>query len=299
MAMITAQLIQELRKRTGAGMMECKSALSITNGDIELAVIELRKRGVAKADKKADRVAAEGVIILHVVDDGHAAVMLEANCETDFVARDENFKHFAEAAAIRALETESKTLEDLFAKTLLDGMPETIEQTRQALIGKIGENVQLRRLVYMFSNQNILGTYLHGHRIGVIVEMQGGSRELAKDIAMHIAASNPKVINSADVPQDLIDKEKEIAVAQAKDSGKPVNIIEKMVAGRISKFVEEVSLVGQAFVKNPEITVAKLLQQHNAQVKKFVRFEVGEGIEKKSDDFVAEVMAQAKAAANK
>src|SRR3990167_4748189 len=146
----------------------------------------------------------------------------------------------------------------------------------------------------MFSNQNILGTYLHGHRIGVIVEMQGGSRELAKDIAMHIAASNPKVINSADVPQDLIDKEKEIAVAQAKDSGKPVNIIEKMVAGRISKFVEEVSLVGQAFVKNPEITVAKLLQQHNAQVKKFVRFEVGEGIEKKSDDFVAEVMAQAK-----
>lgn len=297
MTMISAQLIQELRKRTGAGMMECKKALTATGGDIELAVTELRKSGVAKADKKADRVAAEGLIVLRTAKDGSSAVMLETNCETDFVARDENFKHFAEAVAIRALESEAKTIEDLSLKPLLTGMPETIEQTRQALIGKIGENIQLRRIAYVMSSHH-LGTYVHGGRIGVIAEVRGGTQELAKDIAMHIAASNPKVMNPSDAPKEWIEKEKEIAMAQAQESGKPANIIEKMVAGRVNKFAEEISLLGQAFVRDPNITIGNLLKQHNAQVNSFVRFEVGEGIEKKSEDFVAEVMAQASQSKN-
>lgn len=292
---ISAQLIKELRERTGAGMMECKGALVATNGDIDLAVTELRKKGQAKADKKADRVAAEGILVLKASDDQRGAVLIEVNCETDFVARDESFKAFAEAAAIRALETEARTVDALLTQPLLENQPETIEQARQALIGQIGENIQIRRLENLTAKQGKLATYMHGTRIGVIVEVAGGDAQLAKDIAMHIAASKPKVISAAEVSADLIAKEKEIFMAQALQSGKPEAIVEKMVAGRISKFVDEVSLMGQPFIRDPNVTIGDLLKKANAQVVQFVRYEVGEGVEKKSDNFVEEVMAQVRA----
>ncbi len=291
--MISAQLIKELRERTGAGMMECKNALVAVKGDLDAAVTELRKKGQAKADKKADRVAAEGILILKASDDRRSAVLIEVNCETDFVARDESFKAFAEAAAIRALETQSQSVEGVLAQPLMGNQPETIEQARQALIGQIGENIQIRRLNHVLAKQEgVLATYMHGSRIGVIVELMGGDLQLGKDIAMHIAASKPQVIHSAEVPAEVIAKEKEIFMAQAQQSGKPEAIIEKMIAGRMSKFVDEVSLMGQAFIRDPNITVGALLKKANAQVTRFIRFEVGEGIEKKSDNFVEEVMAQ-------
>lgn len=295
MTTISAQLIKELRDRTGAGMMECKSALVATNGDIEEAVTELRKKGQARADKKADRVAAEGMVVMKAASDNRHAALLEVNCETDFVARDENFKQFAEATAIRALETKADSVDALLSEPLLENQPETIENARQALIGQIGENIQLRRLKSVVAKSGSLATYLHGSRIGVVVEVEGGDAQLGKDIAMHIAANKPKVISSDEVPAELIEKEKEIFSAQAAQSGKPAAIIEKMISGRISKFVDEVSLMGQPFVKDPNITVGELLKKSNAKVHQFVRFEVGEGIEKKVDNFVEEVMAQARA----
>lgn len=287
---ISASMVMQLRERTGAGMMECKKFLVATNGDIEQAIIEMRKAGQAKADKKADRVAAEGVIVIARSQDGRHAVMLEINSETDFVARDENFTTFANQVAETALQTSVDSVEALSAQMLKDS-DLTVEQARQQLVAKIGENIKLRRLEQMHA-EGVVGTYLHGGRIGVLVALKQGEESLAKDLAMHVAASRPIVVSHEQVSQEAIQNEREIFSAQARDSGKPQEIIDKMVEGRISKFVDEVSLIGQPFVKDPSMKVSQLLKQKNAEVQYFIRFEVGEGIEKKVDNFVDEVMAQ-------
>lgn len=286
---VSASQVMQLRERTGAGMMECKKFLVAANGDIELAITEMRKAGQAKADKKADRVAAEGVIMIARSADGKQALMLEVNSETDFVARDSNFMEFAEQTANVALASGASSVETLSEQAMAAGS--TVEQARQQLIAKIGENVKLRRLVRCAA-ETVIGTYLHGARIGVMVAMKGGDEALAKDIAMHIAASRPMVVNKEQVPAEAIENEREIFTAQARESGKPQEIIDKMIEGRINKFVDEVSLVGQPFVKDPNMKVAQLLKSKQAEVVEFIRFEVGEGIEKKEDNFVAEVMAQ-------
>ena len=288
---ISAEQVKLLRERTGAGFMECKKALTESKGNIELAIENMRKAGQAKADKKAGRIAAEGIVISKVSADGKRAVMVEINSETDFVARDENFVKFAEQVATTALSQEIKDLAALNSAKAV-GSNQTIEQVRQELVAKLGENIQLRRLVSMQSS-HLIATYIHSKRIGILVDMAKGDAELAKDIAMHIAASRPLVLKPAQVPAEVIAKEKEIFVAQAEKSGKPAAIIEKMIAGQINKFLEEVCLLGQPFVKDPNIKVEKLLQQRHAEVAAFIRYEVGEGIEKQQGDFAAEVMAQA------
>ena len=287
---ISAALVMKLRERTGSGMMECKKFLVAADGDIELAITEMRKAGQAKADKKADRIAAEGVIVVARKADGKAAVMLEINSETDFVARDSSFTTFADNTVNTALTSGVKDVAEL-AQKVIEASNETVEHARQQLVVKIGENIQLRRMVRM-ECEGVIGAYLHGSRIGVMVALKGGDEQLAKDIAMHIAASRPIVISRDEVSADLVSKEREIFMAQASESGKPQEIIEKMIEGRMNKFVDEVSLLGQPYVKNPDQKVSQLLKQHNAEVLSFVRFEVGEGIEKKEDDFVAEVMSQ-------
>ena len=292
---ITASLVKELRERTGAGMMECKKALTETNGDIEAAIENMRKSGQAKAAKKAGRTAADGVIVIASNDGGTRAVMVEVNCETDFVAKDENFKSFAEAVGERVLNSDAADVEALMAMPLHEGEDTTIEEARQALVSKIGENMNVRRFVRLDATGQI-ASYSHGVRIGVLVDLSGGDDGLGRDVAMHVAASNPVCISEADVPAEMLAKEREITEAQAKESGKPDNIVEKMVEGRMRKYLGEVTLLGQAFVKDPDTTVAKLLQGNNATVNRFVRFEVGEGIEKKVEDFREEVMAQAAAA---
>ena len=290
MVAISAQLVKELRERTGAGMMECKKALIQTNGDIEKAVEEMRKSGAAKADKKASRVAAEGVVVMS--QSANKAVIVEINSETDFVARDENFKKFADAVVVAVTNSDAKTLEDVLALTLATG--ESIEEARKNLIAKIGENINVRRVDAL--QGETVGVYSHGGRIGVIVAMNGGSEDLAKDVAMHIAASNPIVVSQDQVPEEIVAKEKEIFIAQARESGKPDDIIEKMISGRIRKFLDEQSLVGQPFVKNPDQKVSDLLKANNATVTGFIRFGVGEGIEKEETDFAAEVMSQVQGA---
>ncbi|HAZ7571886.1 translation elongation factor Ts [Legionella sp. PATHC032] len=289
MSTISAALVMQLRERTGAGMMECKKFLIATNGDIEQAIIEMRKAGQAKADKKADRVAAEGIIVIARSSDERTAVMLEINSETDFVARDENFTNFANTVADVALTNLPKNIEDLSSQVLPSGI--TVEQARQELVAKIGENIKLRRLERMHCD-GVIGYYLHGSRIGVMVALKNGSEALAKDIAMHVAASKPMVVSREQVPAEAIENEREIFTAQAKESGKPQEIIDKMIDGRINKFIDEVSLLGQPYVKDPNIKVGQLLKEKNAEVLSFVRYEVGEGIEKKEDNFVEEVMAQ-------
>ncbi|VEG90422.1 translation elongation factor Ts (EF-Ts) [Legionella spiritensis] len=286
---ISAKLVMQLRERTGAGMMECKKFLVATNGDIELAISEMRKAGQAKADKKADRVAAEGVIVVARSGDLHTAVMLEINSETDFVARDENFTRFSDVVAQTALNSSVTDVEELSTQTIASG--NTLEQARQELVAKIGENIKIRRMVRMQCD-GVIGSYLHGNRIGVMVALKNGDESLAKDIAMHIAASRPMVVNRDQVPADAIENERDIFTAQARESGKPQEIIDKMIEGRINKFIDEVSLLGQPFVKDPNIKVGQLLKEKNAEVISFIRFEVGEGIEKKEDNFVEEVMAQ-------
>ncbi|PJE12006.1 MULTISPECIES: translation elongation factor Ts [Legionella] len=290
MMSISASLVMQLRERTGAGMMECKKFLIATNGDIEQAILEMRKAGQAKADKKADRVAAEGVVVIARSADGRFAVMLEINSETDFVARDENFTEFAGKAVETALQSSVADVNAL-AKEILVGTNITVEQARQELIAKIGENIKLRRMVRM-SCDGVVGSYLHGARIGVMVALKNGDEALAKDIAMHIAATRPMVINNDQVPAEAIENERDIFTAQARESGKPQEIIDKMIEGRINKFLDEVSLMGQPFVKDPNKKVSQLLKEKNAEVISFIRFEVGEGIEKKEDNFVEEVMAQ-------
>ena len=289
---ITASMVKELRERSGAGMMECKKALVETDGDIEAAIEHLRKTGAAKAAKKAGRIAAEGAIVAATSDGG--AVLVEINSETDFVANDDNFGAFGATVADTALASETVDIDALRSTATTGG--ETIEELRTALISKIGENIDLRRCVRVDTDGGIVETYLHGKRIGVLVRMTGGSSELARDVAMHIAASNPMCVSEADVPAETLEKEREIQSAQAAESGKPPEIVEKMVTGRLKKFVGEITLLGQPFVKDPDKTVGALLKENNADVSQFVRYEVGEGIEKKTENFAEEVMAQARGA---
>ena len=293
MADISAALVKELREITGAGMMECKKALVASGGDIKLAIDEMRKAGQAKADKKSGRTAAEGVVMIEASEDNKRVVMLEINSETDFAARDASFMMFANNVMKGVLKSGAVRFEEFSSISLPGG--ESIELSRQNIVAKIGENINLRR-AEIIDTKGVVGYYVHSNRIGVIVDMEGGNVDLAKDIAMHIAASNPSVIDPSEVPQELLEKEKEIFMAQAQSSGKPLDIIEKMTAGRIRKFLEEVSLVGQPFVKDPAQKVGDLLKAHKASVKAFVRFEVGEGIEKVEVDFVKEVMQQAQGA---
>ncbi|OOG27180.1 translation elongation factor Ts [Thioalkalivibrio denitrificans] len=291
---ISASMVKELRERTGAGMMECKKALTETGGDMEAAVDLMRKSGQAKADKKADRVAAEGQVMVALSDDAARAAIVEVNCETDFVAKDENFEKFADTVAALVLDKAPADLDALMAQEAGDG---NLEQARAALVAKIGENVQVRRFERLEAGDgSLLGFYRHGNRIGVVVELSGGDADLAKDICMHIAASRPVCVDESQVPQSLLDKEREIFSAQAAESGKPPEIVEKMVTGRIKKYLSEITLVGQPFVKDPDKTVGKLLEGAGATVRRFVRYEVGEGIEKKSENFAEEVMAQARGA---
>jgi elongation factor Ts len=291
---ITASMVKELRERTGAGMMECKKALVDSNGDIELAIDEMRKSGQAKAAKKAGRTAAEGVILVNASADGKNAVIVEVNCETDFVAKDENFISFANAVAERALSGGAADVAELMNQPLHEGEDTTIEQAREALVSKIGENMAVRRFERVATSGSV-ASYRHGDRIGVLVDLEGGDDELGRDIAMHIAASRPVCVSEEQVPAELLEKEREIFTAQAKESGKPDEIIAKMIDGRIRKYLAEITLVGQPFVKDPDTTVGKLLGAKGAKVNGFIRFEVGEGIEKKVENFADEVAAQAKA----
>jgi elongation factor Ts len=285
---ITASLVKELRERTGAGMMDCKKALQEVDGDIEVAIEEMRKSGAAKAARKAGRIAAEGII--SIKQDNKDVTILEINCETDFVAKDENFISFVNSI-VDAIATQNPgDIEALMGTSLGE---QTVEEATQQLVAKIGEKVTVRRFEKLTAADQV-GIYSHGVRIGVIVELTGGDETLAKDLAMHIAASKPTCISEDQVSQELLDKEKEIFMAQAEESGKPAEIIEKMVSGKIKKFLKEITLLGQPFVKDPEQTVEKLLQSANASVVSFIRYEVGEGIEKKVDNFAEEVMSQAK-----
>ncbi|WP_297529015.1 translation elongation factor Ts [Thiohalobacter sp.] len=288
---ISAAQVKELRERTGSGMMECKKALVEAGGDMEAAVELLRKSGLAKADKKAGRVAAEGLIVIEISDDGKRAAQVEVNCETDFVAKKEEFQDFARKVARRVLTSSPESLEALMEMPLEDGSDVSIETARKELIAKLGENIAVRRFAVMETSGTI-GSYIHGGRIGVLVDLQGGNADLAKDVAMHVAASKPVAVSEADVPADLLAKEREIITAQAEESGKPAEIVAKMVDGRIRKFLAEVTLVGQPFVKDPDTTVGKLLDKAGASVAGFQRMELGEGIEKKSENFADEVMAQ-------
>jgi elongation factor Ts len=285
---VTAAMVKELRERTGAGMMECKKALVETNGDMDTAIEFLRKSGLAQADKKASRVAAEGKIALAVADGGKTAVMVEVNSETDFVAKDGGFMAFANAVANNALNTAPADVDALMATNIGD---QSVEEARQALISKIGENIQVRRFVRV-STEGSLGAYVHGGKIGVLVDISGGDEELARDLAMHVAALNPEYVSADDVPADVMASEKDILIAQAESSGKPPEIIEKMVVGRLRKHLSGITLLGQPFVKDGDITVAKLLEQKSASVNGFDRLAVGEGIEKKEENFADEVMQQ-------
>jgi elongation factor Ts len=293
---ISASLVKELRERTGAGMMECKRALQETDGDIEAAIEAMRKSGQAKAAKKAGRIAADGVVELRVAEGGGRGVMVEINSETDFVAKDENFRGFAEAVGATALASDAADVDVLAEQPLTGAADTTVNAAREALIAKVGENVQLRRLVRFDAPEGVLHSYRHGVRIGVIVDLVGGDATLGRDIAMQVAATNPMCISADDLPAEAIEKEREIFRAQALESGKPPEIVDKMIGGRMRKFAEEVTLLGQAFVKDPSVKVEQLLKQAGAKVAAFARFEVGEGIEKKADNFAEEVQAQAKQA---
>ena len=288
---ITASMVKELRERTGVGMMDCKKALTEADGDIEKAIEAMRKSGMAKAAKKSGRVAAEGVISF-LQADGGTTVLVEVNCETDFVAKDENFLGFVNTVAAEIAANKPADVEALMAASV-DG--QTLEETRQQLVSKIGENVNVRRFICEDMSGSV-GGYLHGGRIGVVVELNGGDEALARDIAMHIAGTPtpPVCVNPDDIPQELLDKEKDIFMAQAAESGKPADIIEKMIGGKLNKYKKEVALVEQPFIKDPDQTIAQLLKSADASIANFYRFQVGEGIEKKEDNFVEEVMAQAK-----
>ena len=285
---ITASLVKELRERTGSGMMECKKALVETDGDIDAAVELMRKSGAAKADKKAGRVAADGAIKIKVNEDGKSAVILEINSETDFVAKDDNFQAFADEVLGIVAQNKPESVDALSALSLVNG--QSVEEARQALIAKVGENIQVRRFEILESADSI-AAYLHGARIGVLVDSSADA-DLARDIAMHVAAVNPKFVDQDSVPADFIASEKSILAAQAESSGKPAEIIEKMIQGRLDKLLAEVTLLGQPFVKDPDQKVAGLLSDAGASVNRFIRYEVGEGIEKKVEDFAAEVASQ-------
>lgn len=286
MAEITAKMVKELRDRTGLGMMDCKKALAENGGDIEQAIEHLRKSSGMKAAKKASRTAAEGVVAAKVADDGSFGILVEVNSETDFVARDDNFKAFVDLVVERAFADQQTDVASLMAGEL--------ESAREALVQKIGENINVRRIQAFTADSGVVSSYVHGNnRIGVLVALQAGDDALGKDVAMHVAAVNPLVAKAEQVSQDVLDKERDIYTAQAQDSGKPAEIIEKMIDGRMRKFLSEVSLVEQPFVKDPDVTVGALLKKAGADVLAMVRYEVGEGIEKETVDFAAEVAAQA------
>jgi elongation factor Ts len=292
---ITAQLVKQLRARSGVGMMECKKALTQNNGDIEVAIEWLRKQGLAKADKKADRVAAEGRIVLAQSDenrDGDKAVLVEINCETDFVGKDESFLAFANDVAKVALASGAPDVQELLDMAWPGGG--SVDLARQALVATIGENIQVRRMVRVDS-ANTVGAYVHGGRIGVLVELKGGSAEFARNVAMHVAAMNPSYVSAAHVPAEIVAKEREIALAQIseKDKAKPAEILEKITSGKVNKVISEMTLTGQPFVLDTNMTVKAALKKEGAQVLTMYRLAVGEGIEKKEEDFHAEVMKQA------
>ncbi len=291
---ISASMVKELRDRTGAGMMDCKKALQEAAGDIEAAIDVMRKSGIAKAAKKAGRIAAEGTIVVKPDQAGNQAMILEVNCETDFVAKDENFQGFSSQLANTLLAQPGATTDSAGELRLNNKGTQTVEDTRQQLVTKLGENISIRRFARLNKTAGgTLGIYVHGIRIGVIVDLSADNPGLAKDLAMHIAASNPLCVNEEDVAPQVLENERQIQLAQARQSGKPDEIIEKMVSGRMKKFLRENTLTGQAFVKDPDTTVAALLKANNASVNGFIRYEVGEGIEKKADNFAAEVMQQA------
>ncbi len=284
---VSAAMVKELRERTGLGMMECKKALNEANGDIELATEELRKSSGMKAAKKAGRTAADGVVATKVAEDGSYAVVVEVNSETDFVARDEGFLSFVDLVANKAFAEKQDDVAALMAGEL--------EVAREALVQKIGENISVRRIQVLSAEAGVVDSYVHSNnRIAVLVALKGGDAELARDVAMHVAAVNPRVAKQSDMPEEEVAKEREIFTAQAQESGKPAEIIEKMIEGRIRKFLSENALVDQAFVKDPEQTVGKLLKNAGADIQTYIRFEVGEGIEKEEVDFAAEVAAQLK-----
>ncbi len=287
---ISAAMVKELRERTGSGMMECKKALVEANGDMELAIENMRKAGLAKADKKSGRIAAEGVIGVKVSGDGKTVVMVDVNCETDFVAKGDDFSGFVEDVTNSLLAANVENDEQLQAMALANGS--TVDETRRALIAKLGENITVRRFEKFTTATGGQACYLHGSKIGVIVELTQEDAVLGKDIAMHVAAAKPEFVSEDQVSAELIAKEKEIFSAQALESGKPAEIVEKMIGGRISKFLAEITLLGQPFIKDDSMTVGKLLTSKGNSVLRFARFEVGEGIEKKEEDFAAEVMAQ-------
>jgi elongation factor Ts len=286
---VTASMVKELRERTGAGMMECKKALVETGGDMDAAIELLRKSGQAKADKKSSRIAADGRVVIAV--NGAKAAIVEVNSETDFVAKDENFVAFAKAVAAKVLDGHAEDVEALLAESLEDG--KMIEAARTELISKVGEKISVRRFARIEAADH-LGNYTHGARIGALVSLSGGDADLARDIAMHVAASKPVCIDESGVPAETLESERRIYTEQAEDSGKPAEIIEKMVTGRVAKFLKEITLLGQPFVKDPDVSVAHLLESSGAAVTEFLRYEVGEGIEKKQENFAEEVMAQIK-----
>lgn len=291
---ITAAMVKELRDRTGGGMMECKKALVEANGDFEIAIDNMRKSGAAKAAKKSGRTAAEGRVVVKISTDGKSAVILEVNCETDFVSRDASFIQFTEKVAEFALENKINTVDDLLAFSCTGGCScnaKTVAQCLEGLVAKLGENIRIRRVAFMHS-ANLIGSYVHSDKIGVLVNLSVDNKDLGKDIAMHIAASKPTAVSAKDLPQEMLDKEREIYLAQVESSGKPAEILSKMVEGKLQKFIKEITLLDQSFIKNPDITVDALLKTAKATVLSFVRFEVGEGIEKETIDFATEVQNQ-------
>ncbi|MFK7856584.1 MAG: translation elongation factor Ts [Granulosicoccus sp.] len=283
---ISASMVKELRERTGAGMMECKKALTEAGGDMDAAIEAMRISGLAKADKKSGNTAAEGAVAIKLSADGAQFGMVEINSQTDFAAKAEDFVAFTDKVVSAVLDQQPDSVDTL----TIDGEP--VEEARKTLVAKIGENIQVRRSVAAKSAGGIFGEYLHGGRIGVVCEISGGDASLARDIAMHIAASKPICVDETGVPADVLEKEKAILMAEAAESGKPAEIIEKMVMGRIRKYLADITLVGQPFVKNPDQSVAELLKEKGASVVSFHRLEVGEGIEKKEENFAEEVMAQ-------
>ncbi len=290
---ITAALVKELRDRTGAGMMDCKKALVETNADLEAAIDLMRASGAAKAAKKAGRVASEGLVNVTISDDNKQAAILEVNSETDFVTKGSAFIDFVDSLGRLALKNKPESVESFLGQKLDSG--ETVDEARENIIAKIGENISVRRVQIISTETGILGAYKHGDRIAVLTVLASQDSALAKDVAMHIAASRPECISEDQLSEELLEREKAIFIEQARESGKPDNIIEKMIAGRMKKFVNEVTLYGQSFVKDPDVTVGELVKSNNSEVESFVRYEVGEGIEKKEDNFVEEVMAQAQA----
>ena len=290
---ITASMVKELRARTGAGMMDCKRALTEADGDLENAVELMRLSGQAKADKKAGRITAEGVIALGTDGSGQRAAMVEVNCETDFVAKEAAFRGFADAVCARVLAVGPADVEELAKLPLDGGRGPSIEEERQALVAKVGENIGVRRFASVDSKGGRLGAYLHGTRIGVIVDLESADDAVARDVAMHVAASRPAAIGESDMPEEVLGRERAILEAQVADSGKPPEIQKKMLAGRVAKYLKEVTLLGQPFVKDPDRSVGEYLQASGASVVRFERFEVGEGIERKAGNFAEEVLAQA------